>query len=78
VHNEKVQKTLRTVLSHDWRWIEGELPHQLEPILELRNPAAHDSPVTREEMGRWRQEILGIGCEGLLVRIARAKLRARS
>lgn len=77
VHREPVRKGLRTVLPHDWRWIEGELPHHLEPILELRNPAAHDRPVSREEMGRWRQEILGIGCEGLLVRIARARIRAQ-
>jgi hypothetical protein len=29
-------------------------------------------------MGRWRQNLLGIGCEGLLVRIVRAKLRAQA
>jgi hypothetical protein len=74
---EKVRQPLRTALSHDWRWLEGELPAQLEPILDLRNPAAHERAVGREEMGRLRQSVLGIGCEGLLVRIVRAKLRSR-
>jgi hypothetical protein len=54
------------------------LPHELEPVLELRNPAAHSRTVRRDEIGRWRQNLLGIGCEGLLVRIVRAKLRARA
>ncbi len=75
---ETVRGALRTGLPQDWTWIEGVLPHQLEPVLELRNPAAHSRSVRREEMGRWRQDLLGIGCEGLLVRIARAKLRSRA
>ncbi|MEJ2483459.1 MAG: hypothetical protein P8049_10195 [Gemmatimonadota bacterium] len=74
---ERIRKPLRTALSHDWRWLEGELPAQLEPILDLRNPAAHERTVAREEMGRLRQMVLGIGCEGLLVRLVRAKLRSR-
>lgn len=72
-----VRKGLEAGLPHDWRWLEGELPHRLEPLRELRNPAAHSEAVTREEIGRWRRDILGIGCEGLLVRAARAKLRWR-
>jgi hypothetical protein len=75
--SDTFRKPLRTALPHDWRWLEGELPAQLEPILDLRNPAAHERSVTREEMGRLRQSILGIGCEGLLVRIVRSKLRSR-
>ncbi len=67
--NDTFRKALRTALPHDWRWLEGELPAQLEPILDLRNPAAHERSVSREEMGRLRQSTLGIGCEGLLVRI---------
>ena len=75
--NDAIRQPLRTALPHDWRWLEGELPAQLEPVRDLRNPAAHDRTVTREEMGRLRQSILGIGCEGLLIRIVRAKLRSR-
>jgi hypothetical protein len=76
--DDTTRQPLRTALPHDWRWLEGELPAQLEPIRDLRNPAAHDRTVAREEMGRLRQSVLGIGCEGLLVRIVRAKLRSRS
>lgn len=76
--DDTTRQPLRTALPHDWRWLEGELPAQLEPIRDLRNPAAHDRSVAREEMGRLRQSVLGIGCEGLLIRIVRAKLRSRS
>ena len=76
--DDTTRQPLRTALPHDWRWLEGELPAQLEPIRDLRNPAAHDRSVAREEMGRLRQSVLGIGCEGLLVRIVRAKLRSRA
>ena len=76
--DDTTRQPLRTALPHDWRWLEGELPAQLEPVRDLRNPAAHDRAVTREEMGRLRQSVLGIGCEGLLVRIVRAKLRSRT
>ncbi len=76
--NDTTRQPLRTALPHDWRWLEGELPAQLEPVRDLRNPAAHDRAVARDEMGRLRQSVLGIGCEGLLVRIVRAKLRSRS
>jgi len=74
---EIVRRGLETTLSHDWRWLEGVLPHQLEPLRDLRNPAAHSEAVTRDQIGAWRQEILGIGCEGLLVRVVRAKMRGR-
>lgn len=75
--HDTTRQPLRTALPHDWRWLEGELPAQLDPVRDLRNPAAHDRTVAREEMGRLRQSVLGIGCEGLLVRIVRAKLRSR-
>lgn len=75
---EEVAAALQLALpTNDARWLIGELPHWLEPVLELRNPAAHDRAVGREEIARHRQEILGIGCEGLLVRIVRVKLRGR-
>ena len=77
LEREAIVKTaLSTALSHDARWLEGELPHLLAPIIELRNPAAHKEAVSHERMGRLRRDVLGIGCEGLLVRIARAKIRA--
>ncbi len=70
-----VKKALRTSLPHDAKWLEGQVPHLLVPILDLRNPAAHKDPVPFERIDRLRRDVLGIGCEGLLVRIARAKIR---
>jgi hypothetical protein len=70
-----VAKGLRTVLPHDANWLLGELPYRLEPIKELRNPAAHGASLTRQRLAKLRAEILGIGQEGLLVHLARVKLR---
>jgi hypothetical protein len=39
----------------------------------LRNPAAHTEVVDRDRCTRMRDSVLGIGCEGLLVRVARGK-----
>jgi hypothetical protein len=76
---EVVQKVLRQTLNAtDAGWLLGELPHQLGPLSELRNPAAHKAVVSREETSRLREGVLGIGHEGLLVRIARAKMRAET
>ena len=37
----------------------------------LRNPAAHSEAVTRERVEKVRAQICGVGCEGLLVRMAK-------
>ena len=72
-----VQKGLRQTLNAaDGSWLLGELPHQLGPLCELRNPAAHEAVVSREETNRLREGVLRIGHEGLLVRIAGGKMRA--
>ncbi|MDX1645491.1 MAG: hypothetical protein R3244_14150, partial [Thermoanaerobaculia bacterium] len=70
-----VTTALRTVLKQDANWLLGTLPHRLAPIKKLRNPAAHGSSLTRSRLADMRAEILGIGQEGLLVRLARTKLR---
>ncbi|MFC1791045.1 hypothetical protein ACFL0I_01085 [Gemmatimonadota bacterium] len=72
-----VQKGIRTAYPHDYSWILGELPHYLRRIVEIRNPAAHGKCLGRGAVSDRRAEIIGIGCEGLLVRLSRAKLRLR-
>ena len=67
-----------TFPERDAAWLTTTLPAELEPLLKLRNPAAHDERITRERIAAWRQRILGIGCEGLLVRIVRIKLEGRA
>ena len=70
-----VTKTVRQAFVHDHAWILGELPHCLRRIVDLRNPAAHGGSATRDAVGTRRQEILGIGLEGAIPRIARVKMR---
>jgi len=70
-----IQKGVRAAYHHDHLWILGELPHALKRIVEIRNPAAHAQKTTRDTLLHRRAEIMGIGCEGLIVRLCRAKVR---
>ncbi|MFC1791663.1 hypothetical protein ACFL0I_04260 [Gemmatimonadota bacterium] len=71
-----VASAVRKALPADGDWILGELPHKLRRIIDLRNPAAHSRTCTRDQVQARRQEILGIGHEGIIVKLARAKLRS--
>ena len=42
-------------------------------VVELRDRAAHSETVTRERVEKVRAQVCGVGCEGLLVRMARSK-----
>lgn len=75
-HDAVLQRGIRQAFPHDHRWLEGQLPAHLAPIVQLRNPAAHTHALSRVEVGRLRQEVLGIGCEGLIVRLAGVKRRS--
>lgn len=77
-HDEALRRGLKLGLPHDWKWLCGELPHQLTPVLDVRNPGAHSQTSSREAVRPVRCLVLGIGSEGLLVRIARVRLRAQA
>jgi len=70
-----VTKAVRKAFVHDHTWILGELPHCLKRVLDLRNPAAHTRASSRAAVEVRRREILGIGLEGAIPRIARVKMR---
>ena len=53
-----------------------KLPRELEELRHLRNPAAHSDEITAEEVYEWRALLLGIGCHGLLPRLAEVKVMA--
>ena len=74
-HDDIVKRALPTALQHDAKWLLGELPAQLESLAARRNPAAHSALLDRERAVQLREQVLGIGGEGLIVRLARAKLR---
>lgn len=75
-HDTVLQRGIRQAFPHDWQWLEGQLPAHLAPIVALRNPAAHSQALSRADVRRLRESVLGIGCEGLLVRLAGVKRRA--
>jgi hypothetical protein len=56
----------------DGRWVSADLPLVLARVARLRNPAAHGQRVGRADVQRLRRELLGIGCEGAVVRLAKA------
>jgi hypothetical protein len=74
--DDTVREVMKRRLPHDAAWVLGELPHGLARVMELRNPAAHSETTTFGRVAPRRAEILGIGREGLLVRLARVKMRS--
>lgn len=59
--------------SEDAGRLRSTAPRELRGIVELRNPAAHSEAVGRERLETVRALVMGVGCEGALVRIAKAK-----
>jgi hypothetical protein len=47
-----------------------ELPPVLDALAQARNKVAHQELVERDEVVRWRDLLCGVGCEGVLVRLA--------
>lgn len=76
-HDDLVKRALPAALPHDGRWLLGDLPPQLQSLADLRNPVAHSALLDRDRAVRMREHVLGIGCEGLVVRLARARMRRR-
>jgi hypothetical protein len=75
-HEAAVARAIRGVYPHDAGWLLGELPHALASLVDLRNPAAHREVIGVERVAGERERVLGIGCEGIIVRLGRSRLRA--
>ena len=74
-----VRKGIWTALKHDAEWIlSEEFNAVLGRLLKLRNPAAHWEVTMGDMVSEQRAELLGIGCEGFLVRLIQAKLRGEA
>jgi hypothetical protein len=73
---EVVRRNLDQAVGPEARWLVGELPSRIAPLAERRNPGAHSEVIARDVAVRIRSDVLGIGQEGLLVRIARSRMRA--
>jgi hypothetical protein len=74
---EIVRANLEPAIGYEARWLLGELPSRIGPLLERRNPGAHSAVLSRDVAVGMREQVLGIGQEGLVARIARSKMRAR-
>ena len=73
-HDDVVGRALGGAFgSADAGWLRSTAPRELRGIVDLRNPAAHSEAVGRERVEAVRAMVMGVGCEGVLVRIARAK-----
>ena len=76
LEEDAVRRALRTALPQDGSWLTGVLPNRLEVLTDLRNAAAHSASTAREQVSSAREEILGIGQDGLIPQLARAKARS--
>jgi hypothetical protein len=54
----------------DGDWLVRQAAYVLRDIARHRNPAAHSDPVSRADAERLRNQLLGVGCYGDLVRLA--------
>lgn len=75
LHSDVVEKYARIAFPQDWQWLRSVLPEELRGLEGVRNPAAHSEASAREAVGRVRERVVGVGQEGLVVRLARGKMR---
>ncbi len=61
---------LRSRLEHG-DWFSGAIAPILKDFLIVRNPGTHEERVSREVAVRWRNRLVGVGCEGVLVELTR-------
>jgi hypothetical protein len=73
---EPVRTALRAAAPTELTWWTLTLPRELALVEEMRNPAAHSAAAGRQQVAALREQILGIGCGGWIVQLARAKDRA--
>ena len=59
----------------DGQWLTRQGAYVLQEVARHRNPAAHAEPVTRPVAERLRNQLLGVGCYGDLVKLAGVRLK---
>jgi hypothetical protein len=57
------------------RWFRESLPAMLDALAEVRNAAAHSGTTGRDTATHWRNRLVGVGCEGDLVALAKTRVR---
>ena len=77
IAGEKARVEALAKLLANGGWFTGQLPPILEELRDVRNPAAHAERIARDVATVWRNRILGVGSQGLLVELARTGVRGR-
>ena len=54
----------------DGQWFAGALPAIVDEFSKVRNDGTHDRAIDRDTAVRWRDRLLGVGCHGVLTRLA--------
>ena len=67
--SQEVRDWLAAALT-DGAWFTDQLAYVLLQLAQFRGPAAHHRRIGREEASHWRDQLMGIGCHGHLVRLA--------
>lgn len=57
------------------KWFTESLPPIIDEFRRVRNPATHSEAVERAIAAQWRDRLIGVGCTGDLVELARTRLR---
>lgn len=72
-HDERRARHLASVLK-DGVWLVEQCAAVVHAFArEARNPASHGDVVQRDVVMHWRDQLLGVGCEGVLPRLARVR-----
>jgi len=56
-------------------WFAGQLPAILDALAQERNPGSHATRIPRDTARKWREQIIGVGCEGVLPALARCRVK---
>ena len=56
-------------------WVAVSLPPILDNLASYRNPAAHATRISREEVVVLRDSLVGVGCMGRLVELGNVRVR---
>lgn len=54
-------------------WFTGSFPALLDDFVMVRNAATHETRVDRQTAAYWRGRLIGVGCAGVLVELAKVR-----
>lgn len=64
-----------TRLLRNGNWFAESLPAVIDAFREVRNPGTHAAHVDRATATLWRDRLIGVGCAGDLVELAKSRMK---